>query len=237
MSTVTAKGYARVAHGHVWHITQRCDKNEFLLSEEPERRRWLYWLYQAKRRYGLSVLNYVVTSNHVHLLVHDDGGEHYKQAMKMINAKTQGEFNRRQGRREPFWAAEFQSTAIQTDAHLARCVTYMDLNMVRAGVVDHPEKWRCGGYYESMNPPTRGARLDRVKLRQLLQFDTEKALQDARDRWIVEKADVPSKTRETYWSDSIAVGDLAFALHMKRALAFTHPGRRAQRERGCFAVR
>lgn len=232
-----SKGYAPVASGHVWHITQRCYKNQFLLGEEPERRRWLYWLYQAKRQFKLSVLNYVVTSNHVHLLVHDDGSEHHKRAMNMINARTQSEFNRRHGRREPFWAPTFQATAIQTDAHLARCVTYMDLNMVRAGEVEHPKQWRCGGYYESINPPARGARLDSMKLRRLLQFDTQEALQQARDRWIVEKASAPAKARETYWSDSIAVGDLAFALHMKRALAFTHPGRRAQRERGCFAVR
>lgn len=232
-----SKGYARAARGHVWHITQRCHDSQFLLSKEPERRRWLYWLYQAKRRFGLSVLNYVVTSNHVHLLVHDDGSERYRSAMKMINAKTQSEYNRRLGRRDPFWAADFQATAIQTDAHLARCVTYMDLNMVRAGEVEHPRQWRCSGYYESANPPTRGARLDGAKLRQLLQFDTQEALQRARDGWIAEKADAPSKARETYWSDSIAVGDLAFALQMKRALAFTHPGRRAQRERGCFAVR
>ena len=232
-----SKGYGGIANGHVWHVTQRCHNNEFLLNEEPERRRWLYWLYQAKRRYKLSILNYVVTSNHVHLLVHDDGSESHKPAMRMINARTQAEFSRRQGRREPVWASAFQGTAIQTDAHLARCVTYMDLNMVRAGEVEHPRLWRCGGYYESANPPARGARLDNVKLRQLLQLDSTTALQQARDRWIEEKADAATKTRETYWSDSIAVGDLAFALHMKRALAFTHPGRRAQRERGCFAVR
>jgi len=33
----------------------------------------LQWLYQARKRYGLTILNYMVTSNHVHLLVIDDG--------------------------------------------------------------------------------------------------------------------------------------------------------------------
>ena len=45
--------------GHVWHITHRCHKREFLLKFPRDRRRWIEWLYQAKKRYcGLIVLNY-----------------------------------------------------------------------------------------------------------------------------------------------------------------------------------
>ena len=58
----------------IWHITHRCHKREFLLRFSKDRRRYLQWLYQARKRYGLTVLNYMVTSNHVHVLVADDGG-------------------------------------------------------------------------------------------------------------------------------------------------------------------
>ena len=45
--------------GYVWHITHRCHKREFLLKFPKDRRKWIEWLYQAKKRYsGLSVLNY-----------------------------------------------------------------------------------------------------------------------------------------------------------------------------------
>jgi hypothetical protein len=40
-------------------IYHRCHKREFLLKFPRDRRRWIEWLYQAKKRYsGLSVLNY-----------------------------------------------------------------------------------------------------------------------------------------------------------------------------------
>jgi putative transposase len=61
--------------GNVWHITHRCHKKEFLLKFGRDRRRWIEWLFEARKRYGLKVLNYIVTSNHVHLLVADDGDE------------------------------------------------------------------------------------------------------------------------------------------------------------------
>jgi hypothetical protein len=42
--------------GYIWHITHRCHKREFLLKFPRDRRRWIEWLYQAKKRYsGLSV--------------------------------------------------------------------------------------------------------------------------------------------------------------------------------------
>jgi hypothetical protein len=48
----------------IWHITQRCHKREFLLKFKQDRHRWVQWLFEAKRRFGLVVLDYVVTSNH-----------------------------------------------------------------------------------------------------------------------------------------------------------------------------
>jgi REP element-mobilizing transposase RayT len=43
--------------GCVWHITHRCQKQEFLLKLAKDRRRWLDWLFEAKKSSGLSVLN------------------------------------------------------------------------------------------------------------------------------------------------------------------------------------
>ena len=56
----------------IWH------KRDFLLKFKQDRHRWLQWLFEAKRRYGLAVLNYVVTSNHIHLIVKDDSDQKKK---------------------------------------------------------------------------------------------------------------------------------------------------------------
>jgi putative transposase len=60
--------------GHVWHITHRCHKKEFLLKYGRDRRRYLWWFFEAKKRYGLTVRDHMVTSNHIHLLTRDTGG-------------------------------------------------------------------------------------------------------------------------------------------------------------------
>ncbi|KTD81740.1 transposase [Legionella waltersii] len=57
------------APGQVFHITHRCHKREFLFKFKHDRARYRYWLYEARKRYGFCVLNYMITSNHIHLLV------------------------------------------------------------------------------------------------------------------------------------------------------------------------
>jgi putative transposase len=42
------------------------------LKFSKDHRRYLQWLWEAKKRYGLVILNYMGTSNH-HLVVADDG--------------------------------------------------------------------------------------------------------------------------------------------------------------------
>jgi hypothetical protein len=36
--------------GQIWHSTHRCRKKEWLLKFSRDRRRWLQWLYKAKKR-------------------------------------------------------------------------------------------------------------------------------------------------------------------------------------------
>jgi putative transposase len=89
---------------YVWHITHRCHKKEFLLKFARDRRRYLQWLFQAEKRYGLSVLNYMMTSNHIHLLVRDkDQREVIANSMQLVAGRTGQEYNRRKDRRGAYW--------------------------------------------------------------------------------------------------------------------------------------
>jgi putative transposase len=36
--------------GYIWYITHRCHR---------DRRRYLHWVFEAKKRFGLSLLNYM----------------------------------------------------------------------------------------------------------------------------------------------------------------------------------
>jgi|SRR5688572_7514959 len=116
-------------HGQLWHITHRCHEKAFLLKFARDRRRYLRWLFEAKKRFGLSALNYVVTSNHIHLLVKDTEERAIAQSMQLIAGRMGQEYNQRKERQGAFWEDRYHATAIEGDEHLHRCVVYIDLNM------------------------------------------------------------------------------------------------------------
>ena len=157
--------------GYIWHITHRCHNREFLLKFRKDRYQWLQWLYQARKRYGLTVLNYMVTSNHIHLLVAGDGDRDViPKSMQLIAGRTGQEYNQRKKRKGAFWEDRYHATAIESGDHFFRCLIYMDLNMVRAGIVAHPSQWPFCGYNEIQKPRKKNVLINYDKLMEL--FDT-----------------------------------------------------------------
>jgi REP element-mobilizing transposase RayT len=71
-----------------------------------DRRRYLHWVFEAKKRFGVSVLNYMVTSNHIHLLGRDTGPEVIAQSMQLIAGHTAQEYNQRKNRQGAFWRGQ-----------------------------------------------------------------------------------------------------------------------------------
>lgn len=89
--------------GHVGHITHRCHQKAFLLKFARDRQHYLHWLFEAKKRFGLGVLNYTVTSNHIHLLVKDTAPDVIPQSMQLIAGRTAQDYNQRKARKGAFW--------------------------------------------------------------------------------------------------------------------------------------
>jgi len=194
------------APGYVWHLTHRCHNREFLLRFERDRRRWRHWLFEARRRYGLRVLTYIVTSNHIHLLVRDKKPSCISKSMQLVAGRVAQEYNKRKGRRGAFWEDRYFATAVATDRHLLSCLVYVDLNMVRAGVVGHPSQWKVCGFNEIQAARSRYWIIDLSELATLTGSSSIEALQ-GKHRKLVERELVRgSLAREARWTETAAVG-------------------------------
>jgi putative transposase len=224
--------------GLVWHITHRCHHQEFLLKFSRDRDRYLWWLMEAKRRYGLCVLNYVITCNHVHVLAREDMDGAIARGMQLVAGRTAQEFNARKERRGAFWEDRYHATAVDSGDHLVRCITYIDLNMVRAGAVRHPMWWRHGGYTEIQNPPQRYRLIDTDALVDLVGAGSLTALQAAQRQWASANIAAGRLQREPDWSEALAIGSPGFAERVKTRLAGRTDRRRTvTREQTAWVVR
>ena len=203
---------------HVWHITHRCHKKEFLFKFARDRRRWRYWLFEARKRYNLCVLNYIVTSNHIHLLVKDRGNGEIPKSMQLVAGRTAQEYNIRKRRKGAFWEDRYHATAVDTENYLARCMAYIDLNMVRAGVVRHPGEWPMSGYREIQDPPVRYTVIDQSALLDLFGARNPVQLRHICQEWIEEALRSGRQIRNSEWSESLAIGRPEFIDSIKEEL-------------------
>ena len=76
---------------YIWHITHRCHRKSFLLKFARDRHSYLRWVFEAKKRFGFSVLDCIVTCNHVHLLVRDTVPNVIADSMQLIAGRRGAE--------------------------------------------------------------------------------------------------------------------------------------------------
>ncbi len=153
----------------------------------------------------------MVTSNHIHLLVVDgDDEEIIPRSLQLVEGRVAQEYNHRKDRTGAFWEDRYHATAVQSGEHLVRCMSYIDLNMVRAGAVQHPSEWEFCGYKSIQNPPKRYRIIDRNRTAELLGLNSVEELAEQQRDWVETAMKGDGNVRDSKWTESIAVGDLTF---------------------------
>ena len=170
--------------GKLWLIRHRCHAGSALFKDRVDRRRWMYWLFQARRRFGLSVLNFVVLPHEVQLLVADRGRGEIPCSMQLIARSMATDYNRRNKRQGVFWEGRYRSTRMQAGASLPELLVTMDLEIVLTHCAKHPYGWRESGFFELQYPPARARRLDINALQRWLNPLDLNQLQQQRRLWV-----------------------------------------------------
>ncbi len=203
---------------YVYHITHRCNHKNFYLKFKKDKSRYRYWLYQAVKKYHLSVLNYVITNNHIHLLVYDSGDIAIANSMRLIASRVSFEYNsRKQVDGGAFWQGRYFATAVQEASYLLNCMVYIDLNMVRCGVVSHPKAWPFGGYTELLQSDKRYRILDKEKILELSGTKFWDVFIENYHYLITSKLNSRQLNREPIWTETSAVGDDNFMSNFNRS--------------------
>ena len=222
-----ARAHRHFVSGQIYHITHRCHKREFLLKYAKDRHRWLQWLFKAKKRYGLVILNYTVTSNYIHLLAYDSSEpDVIPRSIQLVAGRTGQEYNIHKGRKGSFWEDRYHAMIIESGEHLLRCIVYIDMNMVRAGAVEHPDQWIHGGYREIQTPRRKCILIDYDLLKRLCGFDDFESFQAAHRKWVETLVGEVISQRESTWTQAVAVGTDTFVEKIKKQLKALAIGRR-----------
>lgn len=142
--------------GGLYHVSTRCNNREFYFQEDYDFELFLDNLGKAKEEYGALIYAYCLTSNHFHMIIQTPDEDNLSDFMREVNGNFAQAYNRKHRKCGRFWQQRFHSTIIDSETQLLNTLFYIDLQMVRCGVVDDPKDWKWGSYqsyaYGEINP-------------------------------------------------------------------------------------
>jgi putative transposase len=137
--------------GHPHHIIQRGNNRQPIFAADADYRRLLEFLEEHSREARVAVHAYVLMSNHFHLLATPETEDGIPHMMQAVGRRYVRYFNDRQQRTGTLWEGRYRSTLIQAERYLLACMVYIDVNPVRAGMVDSADRypWSSHAHYVS----------------------------------------------------------------------------------------
>ena len=202
--------------GYTYHLTQRCHNRAFLLRFARDRDAYREWLRVGAKRHGVAVYGFCITCNHAHIVVHVDAVDAVAELMRLTAGAGAQQYNRRKGARGAFWEDTYHCTIVESGKHLWNCLQYVDLNMVRAGVVSHPAEWRWSSYGELMGTRRRYRILATERLLESLGGVSLEELRSTYVESLQARLASTGNVREPHWTEALAVGSRDFVGAVKR---------------------
>jgi putative transposase len=128
------------------HVIQRGNNRQACFFADEDYQFYLEWLGEYASKSGCRIHAYVLMTNHVHLLLSAGRAEGAGALMKALGQRYVQYVNRKYRRSGSLWEGRFRSSLTQEDCYLLACQRYIELNPVRAGILEHPGEYRWSSY-------------------------------------------------------------------------------------------
>jgi putative transposase len=123
-----------------YHVTQRGNARQFILTSDDERLVYLELLRKYVQLHELSLLGYCLMSNHLHLVVVPRKADSLALALKNTHGRYASYWNAAHKSTGHVWQGRFYSCPLDS-AHLWIALRYTERNPVRAGLLAKAESW------------------------------------------------------------------------------------------------
>ena len=128
------------------HIIQRGHNRAPTFRGVEEFHRYRALLIDASLRFRCAIHAYVLMSNHFHLLATPEDPLGVSRMMQAVGRWYVRYVNKRHERTGSLWEGRFRSSLITSDRYLLTCSRYIELNPVRAGIVEDPGDYAWSSY-------------------------------------------------------------------------------------------
>lgn len=138
------------------HVTQRGNRRIPVFYTDDDRKAYLKLLCEYAGKHAVKVLAYCLMTNHVHLVVVPETSDGLHRAFKPLHMRHAQQVNRAHGWNGHLWQGRFFSSILD-DTYLWNAIRYVELNPVRARLVEKAEDYRwssAGSHCSSRRDPS-----------------------------------------------------------------------------------
>lgn len=128
------------------HLIQRGNNRSACFYADEDYRFYLDHLTEQAVKHGCTLHAYCLMTNHVHLLLTPQRENSLGGMMKAQGQRYVQYVNRTYRRSGTLWEGRFRSCILQDEAYVLACYRYIELNPVRACMVEHPAEYRWSSY-------------------------------------------------------------------------------------------
>ena len=132
--------------GFPLHIVQRGHNRGACFFCEEDYLAYREWLAEAVKTTGCLLHAYVQMTNHVHLLLTPPEPAAVSRLMISLGRRYVHYINKTYRRTGTLWDSRYKSSLVHAEPYLLLCQRYIELNPVRAAMVDDPARDRWSSY-------------------------------------------------------------------------------------------
>jgi putative transposase len=134
------------AEGESQHVIQRGNNREPTFTSERDFAFYLDCLRRASAEHGLAIHAYVLMTNHVHLLATPEHENSLPKTLQSVGRRYVQYFNYAHRRSGTLWEGRYRATLVEAERYLLTCMRYIEMNPVRAAMVEHPADYPWSSY-------------------------------------------------------------------------------------------
>ena len=128
------------------HVIQRGNNRQVCFADEQDFAAYAGWLKGYSKKYQVDIHAWVLMTNHVHLLCMPRGQNAVSHMMQSLGRHYVRYFNFSYKRTGTLWEGRFKSCLVQEETYLIQLYRYIELNPVRAGMVEQPSDYVWSSY-------------------------------------------------------------------------------------------
>jgi len=124
-----------------YHILNRGVNRESVLPTTEDKEKFLELLDLSRGIYQFTVHAFCLLDNHYHLLI-ETSRDNLSLAIRYINSRYAEYYNAKTNRTGPLWQGRYKSWFVHDEQYFWLLLRYIEMNPVRAGLVDHIGDYR-----------------------------------------------------------------------------------------------